>query len=258
MLFDSHAHYDDERFDEDRDQVILNAHKSGVSYILNASSDMESSFESVRLAEKFEFVYAAVGIHPHNALEINDSIMARLADLASKNKVVAIGETGLDYHYDFCPREAQKYCFAQHIYLARQLGLPLIIHDREAHNDVLNLIEREKAKEVGGVFHCYSGSVEMADRVLKNNFYISVGGAVTFKNARKLVEVVRHVPLDRLLIETDCPYMTPEPYRGRRNHSGYVRLVAEKVAEIKGLEFEEIAKVTSENARRLFGINSQP
>ncbi len=258
MLFDSHAHYDDERFNDDRDQVILEAHKSGVSYILNASSSMESSVKSIQLAEKFDFVYASVGIHPHSAAHANDSMMTILAEMASNSKVVAIGETGLDYHYDFSPREVQKFWFAQHIYLARQLGLPLVIHDREAHNDVLGLVESEKAKDVGGVFHCYSGSVEMADRVLKNNFYISVGGVVTFKNARRLVEVVRHVPLDKLLIETDCPYMAPEPYRGRRNDSRYVRLVAEKIAEIKGLEFEEVAETTAENARRLFRINSQP
>lgn len=254
MLFDTHAHFDDERFDDDRDEVILKAHESGVSYILNASSDMDSSRKSMALADKYDFIYAAVGVHPHSAGEMKEDDLEILAGYASHPKVVAIGEIGLDYYYDNSPRNVQKYWFARQIGLAREVGLPVVIHDRDAHEDTLAIIKAEGASEVGGVFHCYTGSVEMAKEVLKNNFYIALGGAVTFKNARKLLDVAKFVPEDRLLIETDCPYMTPEPYRGKRNDSGYVRLVAEKIAELRGVTFEEIAQITAQNARRLFKI----
>lgn len=254
MLFDTHAHFDDERFDDDRDEVIRKAHESGVSYILNASSDMDSSRKSMALADKYDFIYAAVGVHPHSAGEMKEDDLETLAGYASHPKVVAIGEIGLDYYYDNSPRNVQKYWFARQIRLAREVGLPVVIHDRDAHEDTLAIIKAEGASEVGGVFHCYTGSVEMAKEVLKNNFYIALGGAVTFKNARKLLDVAKFVPEDRLLIETDCPYMTPEPYRGKRNDSGYVRLVAEKIAELRGVTFEEIAQITAQNARRLFKI----
>lgn len=254
MLFDTHAHFDDERFDDDRDEVIRKAHESGVSYILNASSDMDSSRKSMALADKYDFIYAAVGVHPHSAGEMKEDDLETLAGYASHPKVVAIGEIGLDYYYDNSPRDVQKYWFARQIGLAREVGLPVVIHDRDAHEDTLAIIKAEGASEVGGVFHCYTGSVEMAKEVLKNNFYIALGGAVTFKNARKLLDVAKFVPEDRLLIETDCPYMTPEPYRGKRNDSGYVRLVAEKIAELRGVTFEEIAQITAQNARRLFKI----
>ncbi|PNT91513.1 TatD family hydrolase [Clostridium thermosuccinogenes] len=254
MLFDTHAHFDDERFDDDRDEVIRKAHESGVSYILNASSDMDSSRKSMALADKYDFIYAAVGVHPHSAGEMKEDDLEILAGYASHPKVVAIGEIGLDYYYDNSPRNVQKYWFARQIRLAREVGLPVVIHDRDAHEDTLAIIRAEGASEVGGVFHCYTGSVEMAKEVLKNNFYIALGGAVTFKNARKLLDVAKFVPEDRLLIETDCPYMTPEPYRGKRNDSGYVRLVAEKIAELRGVTFEEIAQITAQNARRLFKI----
>ncbi|MCX8130786.1 MAG: TatD family hydrolase [Clostridia bacterium] len=254
MLFDSHAHYDDERFSQDRYEIINRVFESGVSYILNASSNIASAVESISLAQEFEHVYAAVGIHPHNAGEINDNTLVTLADFSSNPKVVAIGEIGLDYYYDTAPREIQKHWFAKQIDMAKNLNLPVIVHDRDAHEDTVDIVVSENAKAVGGVFHCYSGSVEMAKVLLDNNFYISVGGAVTFKNARKAVEVVRYIPLEMLLIETDCPYMTPEPYRGRRNDSGYLKLVAEKVAEIKGISYEEVANTTTENAKRLFII----
>ncbi len=256
MLFDSHAHYDDPKFDADRNSVIERAREAGVSYILNASSNMSSAVETVSIAQEFDFIYAAVGIHPHNVHEINENILNAIQDFASHNKVVAIGEIGLDYYYDTSPRDLQKYWFARQLSLAGELGLPVIIHDREAHEDTMDIIKSENSKETGGVFHCYSGSVEMARDVLDNNFYISIGGAVTFKNARKAIEVVNYVPMDRLLIETDCPYMTPEPYRGKRNDSGYVGLVAQKIADIKGLTYEQVAYATTENAKRLFNINA--
>ncbi|HHW47786.1 MAG TPA: TatD family hydrolase [Clostridiaceae bacterium] len=253
-LFDSHAHYDDARFQDDRDEALQRAFDSGVKYILNASSDVESAKVAISLARKFDFVYAAVGVHPHNVENINDGTLSILLDFASDHKVVAIGEIGLDYYYDNSPRELQRYWFSKQINLAKELSLPVIVHNRESHEDALRIIKNEGAREVGGVFHCYSGSVEMARELLDNEFYISVGGTVTFKNAKKIIDVVKYVPLDRLLIETDCPYLTPEPYRGRRNESVYVRLVAEKVAEIKGVCFEEIAGITTENAKRLFRI----
>lgn len=257
MLFDTHAHYDDEKFDMDRYEVIEAAHKSGVSYILNASSNIASSAAGISLAEEFEFVYAAVGVHPHNVGETNDNTIATLADFARNPKVVAIGEIGLDYYYDYSPRELQKDLFAKQINLAKNLNLPIIVHDRDAHEDVMKIIKAENAKTVGGVLHCYSGSVEMAQELLKNNFYISVGGPLTFKNASKVIEVVKSVRFDRLLIETDCPYLAPEPKRGRRNDSSYIRLVAQKIAEIKGVSFEEAASITTENAKRLFNISDR-
>jgi TatD DNase family protein len=254
MLFDTHAHYDDERFEEDRHQVIKMAFEKGVGYIINASSDIPSNSLSVSLSQEFDFVYAAVGVHPHNAGEMDDGILETLKVYAKMPKTVAIGEIGLDYYYDNSPREVQKYWFARQIGLAKELNLPIIVHDRDAHEDVMNIIRTEDAKAVGGVMHCFSGSAEMARDLLALNFYISIGGPVTFKNAKKVIEAVKYVPMDRLLIETDCPYLTPEPYRGKRNDSGYVGLIAEKIAGIKGVSFEEIAEITTNNARRLFGI----
>lgn len=255
MLFDTHAHFDDERFDEDRYETIEKVHESGVEYIVNAASDMDSSETGIALAERYDFIYAAVGVHPHNAEEMDEAKIEKIKKLAQHRKVVAIGEIGLDYYYDTAPRDVQKHWFARQIQLARELALPIIIHDRDAHEDTLKIVTLENARDVGGVFHCYAGSVEMAREVLDNNFYISLGGVVTFKNAKKAVEVVKFAPLDRLLIETDSPYLTPEPYRGKRNDSGYVRLVAEKIAEIKGIPFEEVARITLENGKKLFRIN---
>lgn len=255
MLFDTHAHYDDDKFSADRYEVIGKAYDSGVTLILNASSNMSSCVDSIALTQKFDFVYAAIGIHPHNAGDINDNTLVTLDDYAKNSKVVAIGEIGLDYYYDNCPRELQRYWLAKQINLAKGLKLPVIIHNRDAHEDTLRIITSEDAKEVGGVLHCYSGSSEMAKILLNNNFYISIGGPVTFKNANKIIEVIKSVPSDRLLVETDCPYLTPEPHRGKRNDSSYVRLIAEKIAEIKGLSLEEIAHITTENAKRLFKIS---
>lgn len=255
MLFDTHAHYDDERFNEDRDEVIDRAYRSGVTCILNASSNLSSAVESISLARKFDFMYAAVGVHPHNVEEITENTLSVLTRLVEDPKVVAIGEIGLDYYYDFAPRELQKHWFAMQIRLAKELDLPIIVHNRDSHEDVMKIIKDEDAKSTGGVFHCYSGSAEMAKELLDNNFYISVGGPVTFKNAKKIIEVVKYVPDDRLLIETDCPYLTPEPLRGRRNESSYIKFIAEKIAEIKGTNFEKIAHITTENAKRLFNIS---
>lgn len=254
MLFDTHAHLDDDRFDKDRDEVVNQCKLDGVELILNAGSNMETSVKAIALAKKYELIYAAVGVHPHDAAEMDEETAGVLAALAENNKVRAIGEIGLDYHYDFSPRDVQKKRFIEQIDLARQIGLPVIIHDREAHGDVMNIFKKTRIKEVGGVLHSFSGSAEMALECIKLGLYISISGPVTFNNARKTVEAVKQVPMEMLLIETDSPYLTPVPYRGKRNYPGYVRFVAEKIAEIKGLSYEEVARQTLENGKRLFGI----
>jgi TatD DNase family protein len=255
MLFDTHAHYYDEQFDIDRREALTRARESGVGYILSASADIASSIENITLTQEYDFVYASVGVHPHQVRDINNNMISALADFASYSKVVAIGEIGLDYFYENSPREAQKLWFAKQISLALNLGLPIIVHDRDAHEDTLEILKNENAKKVGGVLHCFSGSVEMARELMNNNFYIAIGGPVTFKNAKKVIEVVKYVPNDMLLIETDSPYLTPEPLRGKRNESTNVRLVAEKIAGIKGKSTEYIEAMTTENAKRLFGIS---
>ncbi|KNY28744.1 TatD family hydrolase [Pseudobacteroides cellulosolvens] len=254
MLFDSHAHYDDEKFQDDREEVLSKAHEDGVSYILNAATDIDTSLMSIEFAEKFDFIYASVGIHPHNASTMDDSTIEKITELASNPKVVAIGEIGLDYYYDYSPKDVQKYWFKRQLDLAAELSMPAIIHDRDAHEDIINIIKESQISQVGGVMHCFSGSVEMAKILLDMGFHLSFGGPVTFKNARKAIEVLQYVPMDRILIETDSPYLSPEPLRGKRNDSRNVRLVAEKIAEIKGIDFDVVASVTLNNARRLFDI----
>ena len=254
MLFDSHAHLDDERFDSDRQALIESLPGRGISYVVNVGADMESSRRSIELSEQYPFIYAAVGVHPHEASGCSENTLDEIKALAGKEKVVAIGEIGLDYHYDFSPRDVQKEVFAKQIALARELNLPIIVHDRESHRDVLDILKSERAYETGGVLHCFSGSVEMAREAFELGFKIGIGGAVTFKNARKSIEVVQFAPLDMLLVETDCPYMTPEPYRGRRNWSGYIKLILQKMAEIKGIDYSEIEEATTNNAKRLFRV----
>ena len=254
MLFDTHAHLDDDRFDKDRDETIIQCQRDGVELILNAGSNIETSVKAIALSKKYEFIYAAVGVHPHDAAEMDEETAGVLAALAGNRKVRAIGEIGLDYHYDLSPRDVQRQRFVEQIDLARQLKLPIIVHDREAHGDVMDIFKKTRIKEVGGVLHSFSGSAEMALECIKLGLYISISGPVTFENARKTVEAVKQVPLDMLLIETDSPYLTPVPHRGKRNYPGYVRFVAEKIAEIKGISFEEVARQTLENGKRLFGI----
>jgi TatD DNase family protein len=253
MLFDSHAHIDDKRFSEDREETIARAKEAGLEYILNAGADMFSSARAVELAAKHAMVYASVGIHPHDAKEAREADYQQLADWCKLPKVVAVGEIGLDYHYDLSPREVQRQVFVRQLDLARQMNMPVIIHNREAHADSLSIVKAE-GKGLTGVFHCFSGSVEMARELLKLGWYLSVAGPVTFANAHKLNEVVQAVPLERLLVETDSPYLTPEPYRGRRNEPAYVRYVAEKVAAIKGVDAEVLAAATTANAKRFFRI----
>ncbi|SHK60422.1 TatD family hydrolase [Paramaledivibacter caminithermalis] len=254
MIFDSHAHLDDRRFDKDRDEVIKRAKENGISYIMNPGADFESSVKAVELANKYDMIYAAVGVHPHDAKTMDDMLLQLLKSLTKKPKVMAIGEIGLDFHYDHSPRDVQKKWFREQIRLAKEVNLPIIIHDREANNDVMNILKEEKAFDTGVLMHCYSGSAELAKQYIRNGAYISIAGPITFKNARKTVEVVETISIDHLMIETDSPYLTPHPHRGERNESSYVRYVAEKIAEIKGISVEEVAKRTTENAKRYFRI----
>ena len=253
MLFDTHAHYDDEAFDADRDAVLTALPGQGVGLVLNPGCDVESSHKAVQYAAAYPHVYAAVGIHPENCGGYTAGDLAVLEKLAQQPGVAAIGEIGLDYYWaENPPRELQQQVLRDQLALARELALPVIIHDREAHADTLAIIREFPG--ITGVFHCFSGSPEMAQELLKLGWYLGFDGPVTYKNARRAPEVAAVTPLDRMLIETDSPYMTPVPYRGKRNDSGYVHLVAEKLAEWKGVTPEEMARITTENGKRLFRI----
>jgi TatD DNase family protein len=253
MLFDTHAHYDDDWFDEDRDALLSSLPEKGVGLIVNPGITVETSRQAIAMAEKYPHMYAAVGIHPENCHDFVPEHIDELRRLAKHPKVVAIGEIGLDYYWDTNPpKEFQQEVLRAQMALARELQLPVIIHDRDAHADTLAIVK--EFPEVTGVFHCYSGSVEDARTLVKMGWMLSFNGAATFKNARKAPEVIAEVPLERLMIETDAPYLAPVPYRGKRNDSGYVSLVAEKIAQIKGLTAEEVAQATWENGKRFFHI----
>ena len=250
-IFDSHAHYDSEAFDADRKELLSALQGQGVCGIINCGSDMASSLKSLELADEFDYIYAACGVHPHEAEGCKQGYLPVLKKLCMEEKCVAVGEIGLDYHYDFSPRDVQKKVFEQQLVLAKELDLPVIIHDREAHEDTFELLKRYKPK---GVVHCFSGSAEMAKEIVKLGMYIGLGGAVTFKNARKPLEVAAVVPSDRLLIETDCPYMTPVPHRGKRCDSSYIPFTAEVLASARNTTAEEILDLTRRNANTLFGL----
>ena len=253
MLFDTHAHYDDEAFDADRDAVLTALPQRGVGLILNPGCDVESSRKAAAYAVAYPHVYAAVGIHPENCGGCTTDDLAAIRALAQQPKVVAIGEIGLDYYWEENPpRDFQQQVLRQQLALAQELALPVIIHDREAHADTLSIVREFPG--VTGVFHCFSGSPEMARELLQMGWYLGFDGPVTYKNARRAPEVAAVTPPERMLIETDSPYMTPVPYRGKRNDSGYVYLVAEKLAAWKGLAPEELARITTENGKRLFRI----
>ena len=254
MLIDSHAHLDDTRFDKDRDELIKSLKDVGVDLVINPGADLQSSIKSVSLSEQYDNIYAAVGIHPHSAKEMDESTLEVLKSFTNREKVVAIGEIGLDYYYDNSPRDIQKHRFIEQLDLAKEVDLPVIIHSRDAAGDTFDILKSAQDGSLAGVLHCYSGSVEMALEYIKLGFYISIAGPVTFKNARIVKEVAKTVPMDRLLIETDSPYLTPEPYRGKRNEPVYVRQVAGTIAELRGISFEEVATKTSENTKKLFRI----
>ena len=249
--FESHAHYDDKRFKEDREELLRELLPAcGVSHVINIGCDVKSSETSVRMAEKYDYIYAAVGVHPHELYDMSSQTIDKLRKLSEHKKVVAIGEIGLDYYYDTHPREFQRFWFIQQLRLAEETGLPVVIHSREASQDTFDIIERSKVRR--GSIHCYSGSAEMAKEYVKMGFHIGVGGVVTFPNAKKLVEVVEALPLERILIEPACPYLSPVPNRGKRNDSRNLKYVVDKIAEIKGVTPEKVSEITKNNAMTLF------
>ena len=253
MLFDTHAHMDDRAFREDRDVILEGLADKGVGLVMNPGCSLESSRNAVALAEKYPFVYAAVGSHPDVADEVNDTVLDEYGKLCKlHSKVKAIGEIGIDYHYEDIPRELQLKAFRMQMELAREVKLPVIVHEREAHEDGMAVVR--EFPDVTGVFHCYSGSAEMARQLVDKGWYIGFTGVLTFKNARKAIETAESIPLERIVLETDCPYMAPVPHRGKRNDPGYLCHMAEKLAEIRGLSVEEIHEITTENGKRLYRI----
>ena len=253
MLFDTHAHMDDRAFDADREELLASLPGLGVGLAMNPGCSLESSRNTDRLSKEYDYIYAAVGSHPDVADEVNEAVLEEYRGLIAGNpKIKAIGEIGLDYHYEDIPREIQLKAFRAQMELAREMGLPAIVHERDAHEDGMKVVE--EFPEVTGVFHCYSGSAEMAKWLIKRGWYIGFTGVLTFKNARKAIEVASQIPLDRIVLETDCPYMSPEPFRGKRNDPGKLYRMADKLAEIRGLTVEEIHTITTENGKRLYRI----
>ncbi len=253
MLFDTHAHFDDPRFDLDREEVIQSLSSYGVGLVTNIGANISTSKQAVALANRYDFIYATVGIHPGDVEEVKEEDIEELRRLATENpKVRAIGEIGLDYHYDDVQPELQQFWFRRQLQLAKELDMPVVIHDRDSKGKCIEILKEVEISN--GVMHCFSGSAETAKELIKMGFMISFTGVLTFKNARRAIEACAAVPLERLMVETDCPYMAPEPHRGERNFSGYVRHVAEKMAEIKGVSVEELTRITTENGKRFYGI----
>ena len=253
MIFDTHAHMDDRAFDQDRDSLLSRLPEEGIALLMNPGCSLASSQAAVSLSNQYSYIYAAVGSHPDAADEVNDGVLEQYRALCRDNpKVKAIGEIGLDYHYEDIPRDIQKRSFRAQMGLARELGLPVIVHEREAHEDGMKIVE--EFPSVTGVFHCYSGSLEMAKWLIDRGWYIGFGGVLTFKNARKALEVAGNIPLERIVLETDCPYMAPEPFRGRRNDPGKLYRVAEKLAQLRGMTVEEVQAITLENGKALYRI----
>lgn len=257
MIFDTHAHYDDEAFDEDRDEVLTSLRKRGVGTVVNVGASMEGSRRSVSLSEQYEFVYSAVGVHPDEVGELREEDMEWMREQLQKPKVVAVGEIGLDYYWDKEGHDLQKKWFLRQLKLAKELKKPVIIHSREAAADTMELLKANYHGEMPMVMHCYSYSPEMAAEYLKMGFYLGIGGVLTFKNAKKLKEVVEIAPIERLLLETDCPYLAPVPNRGKRNDSTNIHYVAEELARLKGMTPEEVIRITEENARRFYRISEE-
>ncbi len=264
MLFDSHAHLNSERYEGDRDKIAEAVEKSDVAYVMDIGYDLESSVMAVEHARKYSWCYAAVGCHPHDTKTMDEMTLTMFRTLAKKPKVKAIGEIGLDYYYNHSEKEVQQYWFHRQVRLAVELDMPIVIHDRDANEDVLSILKeegvfgRQRAEKLGDaklLMHCFSGSKELARQYVKLGATISIAGPVTYKNARKSIDVVEEIPLERLLIETDAPYLTPEPFRGKRNEPVYVEYTARKIAEIKGLTYEETARITCDNAKRFYGID---
>ncbi len=250
-IFDSHAHYDDEAFDPDRDELLNHISQNGVCAVINAGCDLPSSHEGIALSQKYPFFYSSIGIHPHEAQSVTQETIEELRSLAQNPKVVAVGEIGLDYHYDLSPREKQREVFEQQLLLAKELSLPVIIHSREATEETLTLLKKYRPQ---GVVHCFSGSAETAREIVGLGMYLGFTGMITFKNTKHALEAIQAVPADRLLLETDCPYMTPVPYRGKRCDSTMIALTAQKMAQLKNLPVQEMIDLARQNTCRLFGI----
>ena len=253
MLFDTHAHLNDPAFDPDREELMAGLRDKGIGYVMNAGCSLSSSKDIIQMAENYPWLYASVGSHPDSADEVNEDVIAEYRQLCRHEKVKAIGEIGLDYYYEDIPREIQKNAFRMQMALAQEVDLPVIIHEREAHDDGMRIVK--EFPKVKGVFHCYSGSAEMARQLVNMGWYIGFTGVLTFKNARKAVETAASIPLERIVLETDCPFMAPEPFRGKRNDPGYLPKMAEKLAEIRNISVEEAIAVTTENAKRLYRID---
>ena len=254
MLFDTHAHMDDRAFDADREELLRSLPQQGIAYLMNPGCSLASSRNADRLSREFDYIYAAVGSHPDAADEVNEEVLEEYRVLCKQNpKIRAIGEIGLDYHYEDIPRDLQQRAFRAQMALAAELNLPAIVHERDAHADGMQIVSEFPG--VTGVFHCYSGSAEMANWLVERGWYIGFTGVLTFKNARKAIEVASSIPLERLVLETDCPYMAPEPFRGKRNDPGKLYRMAEKLAELRGVTLEEIHRITTENGKRLYGID---
>lgn len=254
MIFETHAHYDDDKFTEDRDELILAVHESGVHPIINVGASIHSTQTTLELAKRYPFIYAAVGVHPSDVADLNEDTFAWLKEQTTYAKTVAVGEIGLDYYWDkeADVQEKQRYWFGRQLQLAREADLPVIIHSRDAAADTLQVMRDNHADTIPGVIHCYSYSPELAQEFVRMGYYIGVGGVVTFKNAKKLVETVQTIPMERILLETDSPYMAPEPHRGTRNDSRNIPYVIAKIAELKGITPQEVERITEENAYRLF------
>lgn len=254
MIFETHAHYDDEQFDSGREALLASLPDCGIKRVVNIGASIASTRNSIELAEKYDYIYAAVGVHPSEIAELNEERFAWLKELTKLEKVVAVGEIGLDYYWDKEPevQERQRYWFRRQMDLAREAGLPIVVHSRDAAADTMQVMKEAHAEEIPGVIHCYSYSPEMAQEFIKMGYYIGVGGVVTFKNAKKLKETVEQIPLERILLETDCPYMAPEPNRGKRNDSGNIPYIVAKVAELKHVTPEEVEQITWQNAMHFY------
>ncbi|RJP59662.1 MAG: TatD family deoxyribonuclease [Deltaproteobacteria bacterium] len=258
MLVDSHAHLDLPEFDDDRSEVIKRAKESGIDYILNIGINSESCSKAIKLADSYDFIYASIGIHPHDAKDVDENTYAVLKSLANNKKVLAFGEIGLDFYRNLSPKGIQIKRFREQINLANELKLPVIIHNRDAHKETLKILKEEGAKNLGGIIHCFSGNYSMAKSCIDMGFYISIPGTITFPKAGELQEIVKKLPLSKIMIETDCPFLTPVPYRGKRNEPSFVRYVAEKIASLKDTSLEEVAEITSQNFRSLFASSLIP
>lgn len=254
MIFDSHAHYDDEAYNEDRDVVIEKLKEEGVEALVNIGASIEGSESSIALAKKYPFIYATIGVHPENIKTMTEEDIKWLREHCKEEKVVAIGEIGLDYYWDKDNKEDQKKWFRKQITLAREMNLPIAIHSRDAAADTINILKEEHVEEIGGIIHCYSYSKESVRDYLKLGLYVGVGGVLTFKNGRKLREAVEEIPLERIVLETDAPYLAPDPYRGKRNNSAYLKYVVDKIAEIKETSTEEVIRITNQNTYDVYRI----